>query len=207
MFARAFSSAYLTTSCLIILGSLTGCSWFEGDEEKIPLPGDRISVLQLQTALEPTDAALKGEGFVAPEAWQNDFWPQAGGYPTHAMQHVALSSTELHKKWSSSIGEGSSDEYPLTAQPVIFDDLIFTMDTDSKVSAFDLKSGDKIWSNDVQPEDEDENVIGGGLAVSKNILYVTNGYRELLALNPHKGGIYWRTTLPSPLTGCPDHSQ
>jgi len=183
-------------------GLMSGCSWFE-DEKKVPLPGERISVLQLQRGLEPTDVAVQGEGFIAPEAWQNEYWPQAGGYPTHAMLHVVLSDKSLEKVWSADIGDGSSDEAPLTAQPVVFEGTVYTLDTDSEVSAFDLKSGKRLWKNGIRPKFEDEEVIGGGLAASKNILYVTNGYRELIAMNPKEGGIYWRATLPSPSRAAP----
>ncbi len=201
----ALRSHRMTRTGIILLMTtfLCSCSWFEGDDKKTPLPGDRISVLELQKSFEPTDTAATAEGFVSPEPWSNDFWPQAGGYPNHSMQSLALNPNPLTKLWSSSIGEGSTDEFPITAQPVVFDGLIFTLDTESNVRAFSVKSGERIWSNTVRAKKEDEQVIGGGLAVSNNILFVTNGYNELLALNPKKGGIYWRASLSSPSRAAP----
>lgn len=185
--------------------TLTSCSMWDAmfEDEKIPMPGERVSVLELQRNLEPTDVGLEAEGFVAPEQWKNEYWPQAGGYPNHAMQNLALTSGPLTKIWSVSIGKGSQKNLPLLAQPVVFDGKVFTLDTQSNVAAFDLKSGKKLWTNFVRPKTEDEQVIGGGIAYSAGMLYVTSGYNEILALNPANGGIYWRVKLPAPSRAAP----
>jgi len=182
--------------------ALSACSLFK-DEEKPPLPGERTSVLELQRNLEPKDIELDAEGFVAPEPWKNEYWPQTGGYPNHAMQNLELTKGPLTKIWSADIGEGASKDLPLTAQPVIFDGRVFTIDTESNVSAFDLKNGKQLWRNMIRPKTEDEQVIAGGLAYSSNVLYATNGYNEALALNPLTGAIYWRSKLPSPSRAAP----
>lgn len=182
--------------------TLTSCSWFE-DEETPPLPGERVSVLELQRNLEPGDVGLNAEGFIAPEEWKNEFWPQAGGYPNHAMQNLALNPGGLKKAWSVSIGDGSSAQLPLTAQPVVFDKKIFTLDTDGNARSFDLLNGKELWKNNLRPRKEDEQVIGGGIAYSSNVLYITNGYNEVLALNPSNGGIYWRARLSAPSRAAP----
>jgi outer membrane protein assembly factor BamB len=196
MIARVLVLSFLT------LG-LAGCSWFGGDDDKVPLPGERLSVLELQRTLDPKDIAMDSTGFVSPEMWANEFWPQAGGYPTHVLQHVGLRSEPLKKIWSANIGRGAQKNFPLTAQPVVFQGRIFTLDTDNKVSAFDIKTGKRIWRNSVRAKNEGENVISGGLGVGSGLLYVTNGYNEILALNPQSGGIFWRTKLPSPARAAP----
>lgn len=195
-----------TSIGLVLLSTLTlgGCSWLGlDDDKKIPLAGDRVSVLELQKALEPNDTALKAEGFVAPAPWQNDYWTQPGGYPNHALQNIALNDGKLKEIWSVDIGTGSDDDMPLTAQPVVFEGVIYTLDTESNVSAFDIKKGKRIWQNIIRPKKEDESVIGGGLAVAAGMLYATNGYNELIALNPKKGGIYWRVPLTAPSRAAP----
>lgn len=196
---KAFRSALLASLCLF---TATSCSWFK-DEEKPPLPGERVSVLELQRNLEPVNVELDAEGFIAPEPWKNEFWPQAGGYPNHSMQNLALNPDKLTRIWTANIGEGADDEFPLTAQPVVFDNKVFTLDTESNVSAFDLKNGKQLWRNTVRPKNEDEQVIGGGVAYSSNVLFVTSGYNEALALNPQTGAIYWRSKLPAPARAAP----
>lgn len=196
---KGFKLALLVSISML---SVTSCSWFK-DEEKPPLPGERVSVLELQRNLEPVNVELDAEGFVAPEPWKNEYWPQAGGYPNHAMQNLALNPDKLTKIWSASIGEGAEDALPLTSQPVVFDNKVFTLDTESQVSAFDLQNGKQLWRNQIRPKNEDEQVIGGGLAYSSNVLFVTSGYNEALALNPQTGAIYWRSKLPAPSRAAP----
>ncbi|MDY0029246.1 MAG: PQQ-binding-like beta-propeller repeat protein [Pseudobdellovibrionaceae bacterium] len=199
------SHAPCKVSALALLSvlTLTSCSWFSDDDKKQPLPGDRISILELQTNLEPKDAELSGEGFVAPQAWTNEYWPQAGGYPNHSMQNPALNAGTLKKIWSVDIGSGSSDEIPLIAQPVLYNGVIYTLDTESNVSAFSAMTGKRLWERSVRPKKEGEDVISGGLAVSGNILFVTGGYGEALALDLKEGKKIWRASLSSPSRAAP----
>lgn len=199
--------SFKSPSLLLLISStmlMSGCSWLGMDKEKEqPLPGDRISVLELQKKIGGTDTALKAEGFIAPSPWKNDYWTQAGGYPNHNLQNVALADKELKKIWSADIGASGSDAFPLTSEPVVFNNIIYTMDSESNISAFDISKGKSIWENSIRPKAEDENVIGGGMAVTANTLYATNGYGELVALNPQKGGIIWRTKLSAPSRAAP----
>lgn len=195
---RYASRLFMTTLAATTI--LTGCG---SDDDKIPLPGQRISVLELQRNLEPVDTQLQNIGFIAPDEWNNAFWPQAGGYPNHDMQHVALNHGPLKKIWESSIGEGDQDGFPLIAQPIVFNNVVFTLDTESEVSAFNLKTGKKIWSRSVQPKKEDETVVSGGIAFSSGRLFVTNGYDELIALDPAKGDIAWKAKLTAPSRAAP----
>lgn len=190
-----------TSLCL-----LTSCSsigdMFSSDDKK-PLPGERIPVLALEKQLEPESAELKAQGFIAPDPWKNEFWPQAGGYPNHAMQNLALSPDQLHVSWTANIGQGASRSLPLTAQPVVVDGKIFTLDTDSKLSALDAQSGKPLWSVSIRPDGEDESVIGGGLAYSAGTLYVTTGYASVLAIDPMTGKVRWNTNISSPARAAP----
>lgn len=174
-----------------------------GSDEKPPLPGERISVLEMQRHIEPGDLALDAQGFITPAAWRNEFWPQTGGYPSHSMQSLALSEGELRKAWSADIGQGATESLPLTAQPVVVDGRIFTLDTDSVLSAFSIENGKKIWQVDVRSKGEDDPVIGGGIAYSQGQIYVTNGYDEVIALSPGDGSLLWRVRIPAPARAAP----
>ena len=194
-------------SLVIVVSVLSGCTsignFFDGKDDKEPLEGKRISVLDLQRDLEPGDMTLDAQGFVAPTAWKNEFWPQTGGYPNHSMQHVNLNSGELALAWKTKIGKGSSKHKPLTAQPVVVDKRVFTLDSNATLSAFSTEDGKRLWEIDVQYEDEDDVVIGGGISYSRGVLYVTNGFREILAVDPVEGKIIWRSTIPAPSRAAP----
>lgn len=197
----SLSRLALLSACTAL--SLSACSWFESSDDKVPLAGQRISVLELQKNLEPQDMEMKAAGFIAPEPWKNEFWPQTGGYPNHTMQNLALNNAPLKKLWSADIGEGSQKKIPLISQPIVFDKQVFTLDTESRVSAFDLKTGKELWSRSVKPKKEDDDVISGGLAFSSGKLFVTSGYNELLALDPAQGNIIWKQKLTSPSRAAP----
>jgi outer membrane protein assembly factor BamB len=184
---------------------ITGCSKLPDmfDDEDPPLPGDRISVLELSKSLEPDDPKLSAEGLVTPAPWKNEFWPQAGGYPNHSMQNLDISAGALKQIWKANIGEGSTDELPLTAQPIVVEGKVFTLDTDSKLSAFDAKTGKQIWRVNVRDPKEDDPVIGGGIAFANGALYVTTGYNEILAIKASDGKLVWRKHLPAPSRAAP----
>lgn len=188
------------TACAAL--ALQGCGGSSTD--KAPLAGERISILELQRNLEPDSAALEAQGFIAPQAWTNEFWPQNGGYPNHAMQQMALNEGPLKQIWSSKIGKGAQATLPLVAQPVLVDGRIFTIDTASNLRAFDSKTGKELWEREIAPEsEEDDPVISGGMAYSQGRLYVTNGFNELLVIDPPSGKIIWRKSLPSPSRAAP----
>lgn len=195
-----FSLSLLTLALLA-----SGCSKVDSmfSSEDPPLPGERISILDLQKSLSPDTNAASAEPLSMPVAWHNEFWPQAGGYPNHALQHIELSAKPLQLAWEADIGEGSTKELPLTAQPVVVDGKIYTLDTDSSLAAFDAKSGKQIWRTNARDPDEDDPVIGGGLAFSGGVLYVTNGYNELLSVRPQDGKIFWRRKIPAPSRAAP----
>lgn len=194
----------LSLICAVAALALASCGSWSGEDEKGPLPGERISVLELQRNLEPDSAQLNAQGFIAPQAWRNDFWPQNGGYPNHAMQHLALPEAALHAAWSADIGKGTQRSLPLVTQPVVVDGKIFTIDTESSLSAFDITNGKKLWKQTIAPAgEEDDSVIAGGIAYSQGRLYITSGYNELLVVDPADGKIIWRKTLPAASRAAP----
>lgn len=189
-------------AALIATTSLAGCgdNWF-GEPEKPPLPGERKAVLDFERDLRPDETA-RPSAFAGGEVWQNDVWPQAGGYPSHAMGNLALGGT-LEKVWSADIGDGSRSNLPLTAQPVVVGKSVFTLDTDATLSAFNAETGERRWSTDVRDLEEKDPVISGGIAASDGMIYVTAGYDEILCVEGTKGEIKWRAKLPSPSRAAP----
>lgn len=196
---------FLGATLVLASVGLCACSgnWLDKDDKK-PLEGERISVLEMQRTLEPDSDALNAQGFIAPQSWSNEFWPQHGGYPNHAMQNPALPERPLTIAWQADIGEGSQDSLPLVTQPVLADGRIFTIDTEQSLSAFDIQTGKKLWSQDIAPEKENRDpVIAGGIAYSQGRLYITSGYNELLVADPQSGKILWRKALPAPCRAAP----
>lgn len=187
----------------ILCSALAGCGtggWF-GDDEPPPLPGERISVLQLGRTIE-ADPRLSDLEVTLPPAERNGAWPQAGGYPNHALGHLALSDSP-REVWRVSIGDGSSSTRRLMARPVVAEGRVFTLDTDFDVAAFDEGTGREIWRTDVTPESERGEALGGGVAFADGKLFAATGYGELLALDAAGGGILWRTRVGVPMRAAP----
>ncbi len=184
---------------LLVLLTAGGCSWFA--TKKQPLPGERISVLTLDRKLKP-DPALANSPLMLPRPVVNPDWPQPGGYPNHAMQHLALPST-LHLAWKTSVGEGSSRYTQVLSQPIVVDGRVYAMDGGSQVSAYDATTGNRIWQIDVKPEDGLGSSFGGGVAYWKGRLFVSSGYARALALDPKNGKILWKVAVGAPVRSGP----
>lgn len=181
---------------------LTGCTdtWF-GTSEDPPLPGTRISVLALDAQLE-ADPTVADMQVILPPPYTNQTWTQPGGSPTHAMYHLSLGAP-LAVAWESDVGEGSSDERQLLAQPIVAEGRIFTMDSMSIVTAFDANNGREIWRVDLENDDEEDGYFGGGIAYEEGRLFVTTGFAEVFALDGASGAMIWKQTLPAPIRAAP----
>ncbi|MCK5373894.1 MAG: PQQ-binding-like beta-propeller repeat protein [Alphaproteobacteria bacterium] len=196
-----------TVLIVFSLLALNACSsvsdMFTSADDTPPLEGERISILELQKTLTADVPLEKDIHIVLPQPWKNTSWPQAGGFPNHSMQNLSFSEKMPEKVWSQSIGKGSQGDIPLNTQPVIAENMVFTLDTKAKLSAFNAQTGEKLWSQDVGSKEEKEDVIAGGVAYAHSTLFVTNGYGEALALSPKDGSILWHKTLPAPSRAAP----
>lgn len=181
--------------------ALAACDTFFGESEGPPLPGERISVLRLNRSLI-ADTALSDLRVRLPEPYANAEWPQPGGYATHAMQHLAASES-LNRAWSASVGQGASADRFILAQPVVAGGRIFTMDAGATVTAFDAQGGGQTWRVDLTPEDEDDDLFGGGVAVDDGRVLVTTPFAQVIALDAGSGTELWRSQLSGPMRAAP----
>ncbi len=180
---------------------LAGCSWFGGNE-KPPLPGERVSALQLNRQLN-VDPELAGTDVILPEPYVNTDWAQPGGNQTHAMYHLKANSGTLQQLWSVDIGASASDDNRLLAEPIAADGAVFAMDADSVASAHDAGSGSQIWRVDLTPEDEDDDLFGGGLAWAEGKLVVSTPFAKVFVLDAKTGEVKWEAPAPAPMRSPP----
>jgi outer membrane protein assembly factor BamB len=195
--------ARLTAVLLAAALPLAGCSLWDtylGDH-KTPLPGQRISVLKLDRTLT-ADPQLADLQVKLPKPFENPDWPQAGGNSAHVMHHLAL-GTDPKSAWTVSIGSSAGSYEQLLDNPVIANGRIYTIDRDETVSAFDAATGKRLWDIDLTPDDEDDGLFGGGLAVHGNRLYVTTPFAYLYALDTETGKKIWESKMPGPMRAPP----
>lgn len=198
---KQVKSLNLFSLALFCTISLSACSSWMGDEEETKLEGERVSVLQYQKDLEPAPE-LKDANLSIPDVWENKLWPQTAGYPNHVMENLSI-NYPLKKEWSVSIGSGADNELPLITAPIVAENVVYTLDLESRLSAFDIAKGKEKWQVRISPRKEKEETLGGGLAFSENRLFVTAGYNEILCLDPVNGGMIWRYQTTSPLRAAP----
>jgi outer membrane protein assembly factor BamB len=195
---RLTRRAVLLTS---LAASLSGCSlwdnWF--GEKKTPLPGKREPIAAGQGALK-VDADVPK--IVLPPPVRNAAWPQDGGNPSHLMGHLAVGD-RLTEGWSGDIGDGAGYRRKILARPVSADGIIFTMDSATTVTAFQVATGARLWRFDTKGEKVRSENIGGGLAVDQGTLYAVNGLAELVALDAAKGTERWRKETGTPARSAP----
>lgn len=179
---------------------LSACGWFGGSKQK-PLPGERISVMQLEPTLRPAPE-LASEPVVLPKPVVNPDWPQPFGSQSHTVGHVELGDAP-RRIWSTSVGRGSSSSRKLLGQPIVAEGRVYTMDARARVSAIDADRGSHVWSKDIRPDDESSGMLGAGLAYDDGLLYASSGFAEVVALDPKTGKEVWRRKISGPVRGAP----
>lgn len=197
-FWRGIAALTLVAAALSACDSLKGI--FSGSS-KTKLAGTRISVLNLEHNLQP-DPKLNALVITVPRPYDNNAWPDAGGYPDHAMYHLSLGNN-LARAWTVSAGDGASRYGRVVAQPVVANGRIFTMDAQDIVTAFDEKNGKRVWRFDPQPKDADDTTYGGGVAVADDRIYIGTGYGQVLALDAATGKEIWRVKVSAPIHSSP----
>jgi outer membrane protein assembly factor BamB len=207
---KVYSPLLKVISQFIIIITLTSCDTiketFDGTylgslKNNERLPGKRISILVQQRSVEP-DIAARGHQIILPAPTYNKDWPQTGGYANHAMHHLRVGRT-LQKKWSISVGSGTGGGERLMAQPIIAQDRLFTMDAESTINAYNINNGEKIWSTEITPEDEEDDHINGGLAFENDTIYASTGFGQVVALAAKTGKVLWRQEVGIPFRTAP----
>jgi outer membrane protein assembly factor BamB len=209
MIRRAWGAIRPVRAIAVMIGALalSGCGLSDyfgdyfGSAPPPPLPGERIPVLLLRQDLEP-DPRLADVEVRLPAPQTNRDWPQAGGYPDHAMHHLA-SGDALERRWDVTVGTGAGSDTRMTAQPIVVAGRLYTMDVTSRVTALDANTGKVIWQTNVMRDSADSDAFGGGIAYADGRIFVSTGFAQVVALNADDGKQVWRTDMPGPMRSAP----
>lgn len=182
---------------------LTACT-----EPDVILQGQREdvrSVLQNAPDFIEGPAAFEGNQTRAislPTARVNANWTQTTGSAATRVSHAALGSA-LTLAWSADIGEGDSRKHRITADPVVSDGRVFTLDAQSIVTATST-SGTPLWQVDLRPaRDQAGDATGGGLVVAGDTVYISIGFGVLAAVDASTGATRWTQQLDASGSGTP----
>jgi outer membrane protein assembly factor BamB len=177
-------------------------------EPDVILPGAREdvrSVLQNSGTAEPEQAEFTGNQTRAislPAARANADWTHTTGSPATRTAHPALGGA-LTLQWAANIGSGDSRKFRITADPVVADGRVFTLDAQSLVTATST-AGATLWQSDLRPaRDQEGDATGGGLVVAGGTVYVSIGFGVLAALDAETGATRWTQQLDASGSGTP----
>ena len=156
------------------------------------LPGVREPV-----RADPSALVGAAQPLALPATTANAEWTHRNGGPDHRLSHPALPG-QLSLAFLTPIGEGDSRRARITADPVVAQGRIFTLDARARISAVST-GGALLWSVDMTPQvDGRDDASGGGLATDGATVYVTTGFGRLSALDAATGGLRWSQDLDAP---------
>lgn len=184
---------------LACIAVIAGCS-----PKTDVLEGERLGLREvLQTRYEADPETVNRAVAIAlPAMRANTSWEQSPVSEFARTDHPQLSTT-LKLAWSAPIGQGDTRRKRLNVDPVSGGGLVFVMDADHRVSAYN-PAGQLVWSKDITPvRDENFQAQGGGLGYSDGRLYVASGFGRLVALDAQTGGDIWVQELGNTATGAP----
>ena len=183
---------------LFVVSLLTAC----GDDELI-LEGERLDLREgLASNAGAEDSVARAQPLALASPVVNTNWSHTNGSASHKIVHPALDRS-LARVWSAPIGKGNDRKHRVTADPVVADGRVFTLDSRAFVSAFST-SGATLWTRDLTPSsDNSDDASGGGLAVEGGTLFVTSGFGILTALDAASGATLWAQDLDSVASGAP----
>ncbi len=189
-------------AALLLPLATAGCGLFDNwfGDNKPPLLGTRIPVMPVGHALDVDNPDARRVALPPPAA--NPSWPQAGGNAAHAMGHLAARDV-LSVAWQADIGAGGGYRRKITARPVVAGGRVFAMDSDANITAFDERSGSRLWRLNTRAKHDRSSNVGGGLGWDGGVLYATTGRGDALAIDPADGHVAWRQTMGNAARAAP----
>lgn len=186
----------------VLTFTITSCALFS--KSPLDIEGQRISVIRENKNLR-TDYPIGSVKIKLPKSKLNLEWNQPGGNATHHLGHLKAGGN-LDEIWQLSYGKGSSKRNVLITTPVSDGVKVYTLDALGLLQASNLSDGEEIWSKELEHENKQNNtssIIGAGLAVYDNKVFVTTGFGKTYAVNTENGDILWEKDLKSPIRIAP----
>lgn len=212
-----------TAIVLVTAGVAASCSSLDqmGDilglgQRKAKVEGERISIVAADTQLA-VDPALASVPVQLPAPVANTEWPEPGNTATNAVPNLQAGDA-MRPVWTVSAGKGSDDTSRVTATPVVAAGMVFALDSEAQVSAFDAATGRELWRKDITPPESETRSswfgmvgggmdgskgFGGGLAFHDGKVFVASGFGQVLALDAKTGADVWKANIGVPVHSAP----
>ena len=181
---------------LFIIIFLTSCSLFE--EVEVPLDGERENVFEV-------DEKKLIKSFVKvylPEPKLVEDWTQNNQNKTNHLFHFS-SNESIEKKWEINIGEGEGGIGPYIISPIVYKNLIYTVDNEGITQARNSNTGSLIWKFKLEEEFKEDIGFIGGLSASNDLLLISTGLGNIYALDYKNGETKWKKNFLSQISSPP----
>jgi outer membrane protein assembly factor BamB len=190
---------------------------FTGTKTKIQ--GERIAIILSDQQLAP-DPQLANVKMELPAPKMNTEWTEPGGSPSNIVGNL-MAAGPLAQIWSVSAGKGSDGNSRLTAPPIIAGGLVFVLDSEAHVFAFDAATGNAVWDKSLVPPADQITLLqslnpfsdsrtvagskgfGGGIAFDTGRLYAATGFGTVNALDAKTGNEIWTAKTAVPVHSAP----
>ncbi len=186
-------------SIISVAALVGGCA-----KQELILEGQRVNLRTPLEGAEQPAAAPENQSVKISlgKTVANASWTHRNGSAEHQIKHPALGAN-LTEIWAAKIGAGESRKYRITADPVVSNGRVFTLDSHANVMAHST-SGEALWVHDLTPaSDRQGDASGGGLAVEGGTVFATTGYGALIAIDAATGNELWVQKLEASATGAP----
>ncbi len=190
----------LVTSLLVLTSCGSLPEWMGGNPPEIKrAPGERTNVVLSPESLKPDETA-KDVTVEVPEQTNLDQWLSLN--QAMLTQHVGL--TGVTHEQSATVGSGMEFTRNVVSGPVVADGTVFAMDAAGTVSAHDEHDISTVkWTSEASHKQSSTDVLGGGIAYTDKVLYVTTGNGNLRALDAVTGQKKWGIQVGAPVRGAP----
>lgn len=198
----------LACSLILVLGACSSFGNKKDKEDEAELKTldsgkqvERYTILSSRTEIK-VDDSLQPIHIELSQPAHNLSWPQRGANGTNALGAVAVGN--MKKQDSATIGKGKEWRTMLVTTPVITDGVVYAMDAYGYVSAHNANNIDDVrWISKVIAGESSDELLGGGLAVAGEQLFVTTGEGNVYALSAKDGSLIWKQPIGSPIRSAP----
>lgn len=202
MFARQprfIQKLALLSSCL----TLMGCDSFQ---KKDPLPGERVSYLNMVGLNLQADPTLKNTKVTLPQARKLDAFPEALANFDAAYVPISVNtqfSEDFNAKWKASLGTSMDEERFALSHPVSDGSTIYASDAVGKVSAINAQDGSIKWTMQAISDEEQSNAMPVNLGYADGKVFAATSVGSVLALDAANGQILWSVNAGAPIRVMP----
>ena len=148
------------------------------------------------------DSRIAELNITLPPPEPNADWPQSGGNPAHAMQHLSAAET-ITEAWSTKIGAAAGGRSWILAGPVISGGVVYAVDADGEAVALSAADGKQIWRFEAENVEEIDRLLSGAISVADGRAYLVSGNGTIFGLDAGGGKELWRRQLQAPMRTAP----